>query len=88
MFGLSGSESERFEATRAWHSMELCGGNIRVGLFALRPPANQKRGQQALERTEQVTVQYLLLVRTFHQSSGNEPKCLSLELTQNRAVGT
>lgn len=57
-----------------WRYMKPCGGNIQVGLFALRPPPlNLKKGRRALERTNQVTVQYLLLFRTFHQSSWTNP---------------
>lgn len=70
-----------------WHNMTPCGGNICVGLFALRPCRPKKRGQLELERTNQVTVQYLLPYRTFHQSSGTN-QSVSPELTQNRAVGT
>lgn len=63
----------RFEAAWMWHYVRPCGGNIRTETPP--PPKTQEQGQQAPERTDQVTVQYLLLVRVFHQSSGNEPKC-------------
>lgn len=70
-----------------WHRMKRCGGNLRVGLFALRPPP--KKGHHARERTAQLEVSKSSASSEFFPSIfRNEPKCLSLELTWNRAVGT
>lgn len=88
MFWLSGSESGWLEAAGSGTNMKRCGGNLRVGLFALRPPP-EKRSSRARTHEPSSRFRNLLLLRNFFPSIfRNEPKCLSLELTRNRAVGT